>query len=133
FKWEVKAQAAPFKILAIDDDPKTVELLAATLEPEGFRVLKTYGGAEGVEVAKAEQPDVIILDLLMPEVNGFEVLDRLEQIPDTKKLPVIIFTVKHLTTKEKQRLKGRIARLAQKDAYNPQRLVGMVREVLQHA
>jgi len=129
--WEPKARKTPIKILAIDDDPKAVELIAAALEPKGFKVLKTYGGEEGVEVAKAEQPDVIILDLLMPGVNGFEVLDRLEKAPATKKLPIIIFTVKHLSAKEKQRLKGRIARLAPKQEYSPQRLVGMVRQVLQ--
>ncbi|MFQ5938042.1 MAG: response regulator [Acidiferrobacterales bacterium] len=131
FSLDSKARTAPIKILTIDDDPKAVELIAAALEPEGFKVLKTYGGKEGVEVAKAEQPDVIILDLLMPGVNGFEVLDRLEKAPATKKLPIIIFTVKQLTAKEKERLKGRIARLAPKQEYSPQRLAGMVRQVLQ--
>ena len=75
-----KGQTTPMKILVIDDDPKAVELLAAVLEPEGFRVLRAYGGEAGIEVARAEQPDLIILDLLMPEVNGFEVLDRLAEL-----------------------------------------------------
>ena len=126
-------RTAPIKVLAIDDDANTVELIAAALEPEGFQVLKTYGGEEGIAVAKTEQPDVIILDLLMPGVNGFEVLDRLERLPVRTKPPIIIFTIKHLSAKEKERLKGRIARLAQKEAYNPARLVGMVKEVVRHA
>ena len=130
FKLDSKAQTAPIKVLAIDDDPKSVELIAAALQPEGFQVLKTYGGEEGLALAKTEQPDIIILDLLMPGVNGFEVLDRLERSPATNKPPVVLFTVKHLTTEEKERLRGRIARLAQKEEYNPQRLVGLVREVL---
>jgi len=131
--WEPKAQKTPIKVLAIDDDPKAVELLAAALEPEGFQVLKTYGGEEGLALAKTEQPDIIILDLLMPEVNGFEVLDRLERFPATHKPPVVLFTVKHLTVDEKKQLRGRIARLAQKDEYSPRRLVGMVKEVLQRS
>ncbi len=131
--WEPKAQKTPIKVLAIDDDPKAVELLAAALEPEGFQVLKTYGGEEGLALAKTEQPDIIILDLLMPEVNGFEVLDRLERFPATHKPPVVLFTVKHLTVDEKKQLRGRIARLARKDEYSPQRLVGMVKEVLQRS
>lgn len=126
-----KPRAEPIKVLAIDDDPKAVELVAATLEPEGFRVLKTYSGEEGIETATAEQPDIIVLDLLMPGMNGFEVLERLKASPATRKLPVVLFTVKHLTADEKQRLKGRIVKLAQKDEYTPQRLVGIVREVLQ--
>lgn len=87
------------------------------MEPEGFQVVKAYSGEEGVEVAMAEQPDTIILDLLMPGMNGFEVLDNLEEAPVTKRPPIIIFTVKHLTAEERERLKGRIARLAQKEGY----------------
>jgi CheY-like chemotaxis protein len=64
-------------------------------------------------------------------MNGFEVLDNLEEAPVTKRPPIIIFTVKQLTAEERERLKGRIARLAQKDGYNPGRLVDMVREVSQ--
>ena len=79
-------QTAPVKILAIDDDPKAVELLAAVLEPEGFHVLSAYGGEAGIELARAEQPDLIILDLLMPEVNGFDVLDRLAQSSVTQRV-----------------------------------------------
>ena len=126
-----KVRHLPTKVLAIDDDPKALELLSAALEPEGFQVVKAYSGEEGVEVAMAEQPDIIILDLLMPGMNGFEVLDNLEEAPVTKRPPIIIFTVKQLTAEERERLKGRIARLAQKDGYNPGRLVDMVREVLQ--
>jgi DNA-binding response OmpR family regulator len=102
FSLASRVQTAPVKILAIDDDPKAVELLAAVLEPEGFRVLRAYGGEAGIEVARAEQPDLIILDLLMPEVNGFEVLERLAQSSVTQRLPVILFTVKQLTEEEKQ-------------------------------
>ena len=79
FSLVAKMQTTPVKILVIDDDPKAVELLAAVLEPEGFRILRAYGGEAGLEIARAEQPDLIILDLLMPEMNGFEVLDRLAQ------------------------------------------------------
>ena len=67
----------------------------------------------------------------MPGLNGFEVLDNLEKAPVTKQPPVIIFTLKHITADERKRLKGRIARLAQKEGYNPKRLVNMVREVSQ--
>jgi DNA-binding response OmpR family regulator/nitrogen-specific signal transduction histidine kinase len=126
-----KPRTEPMKVLAIDDDPNAVELVAAALEPEGFKVLKTYSGEEGIKTATAERPDIIVLDLLMPGMNGFEVLERLKASPATSKLPVVLFTVKHLTADEKQRLKGRIAKLAQKEEYTPQHLVGIVREVLQ--
>src|SRR5712692_5583917 len=125
-----KVRTAPVKILSIDDDPKAGELLAAALEPEGFRVLRAYGGEEGIAIAKTERPDAIILDLLMPGVNGFDVIDRLEKSL-TKRPPIIIFTVKQLTAEEKERLKGRVAWLAQKEEFNHKSFVGTVREVLQ--
>jgi signal transduction histidine kinase/CheY-like chemotaxis protein len=131
FSLATKVQTAPVQILVIDDDPKAVELLAAVLEPEGFRVLRAYGGEAGIEVARAEQPDLIILDLLMPEVNGFEVLDRLAQSSATRRLPVILFTLKQLTAEEQQRVHGRIASLAQKEAFNPKEFVELVKEALQ--
>jgi signal transduction histidine kinase/CheY-like chemotaxis protein len=131
FNLAAKVQTAPVKILAIDDDPKAVELLAAVLEPEGFHVLRAYGGEAGIEAARAEQPDLIILDLLMPEVNGFEVLDRLAQSSVTRQLPVILFTLKQLTAEEQQRVQGRIASLAQKEAFNPREFVELVKEALQ--
>lgn len=131
FSLTVRAQTAPVKILAIDDDPKAIELLAAVLEPEGFRVLRAYGGEAGIEVATAEQPDLIILDLLMPEMNGFEVLDRLAQSSATRRLPVILFTLKQLTAEEQQRVQGRVACLAEKEAFNQKEFVGLVKAALQ--
>lgn len=133
FSFVSKVQSSTVKILLIDDDPSAMELLSVTLESEGFHVLKAHGGEEGVAVANAEQPDLIILDLLMPEMNGFEVLDHLKSSPHTEQLPVILFTVKHLTAEEKQRLQGRIAWLAQKDSFKRDEFLGMVHAALRRA
>ena len=75
---------------------------------------------------------LIILDLLMPGMNGFEVLDHLGRSPVTKQMPIILFTVKQLTAEEKRRVKGRITWLAQKQEFQQEGFVGMVREALQH-
>ena len=123
--------AAPLKILVIDDDPKVVELLTAVLTHEGFHVRGAAGGEEGVAVAKTEHPDGIILDLVMPGLNGFDVLDQLEAFSVTEQIPIILFTVKQLTAEEKARVKGRIALLAQKQDFTRRGFVGTVREVLQ--
>ena len=103
FGLRTKARAGSIRVLAIDDDPKAVELLAAALEPEGFKVLRSHGGEEGLAIAESQHPDIIILDLLMPGLNGFEVLDRLEKSSTTEKPPVLIFSVKDLTPDEKER------------------------------
>jgi signal transduction histidine kinase/DNA-binding response OmpR family regulator len=120
----------PRKILAIDDDPKNLELLGASLEAEGFQVLKANGGEEGIELAHKEKPDLIILDLLMPGTNGFEVLERLQSSAQTNAMPVVLFTVKQLTPEEKQRLKGRIDAIAPKTFFDREKLVNTVNQVL---
>jgi CheY-like chemotaxis protein len=119
------------KVLAVDDDPRTLELLTSVLEPQGFRLLKACGGREGIAIAETEHPDLIILELLMPNMIGFEVIDRLDKSPATTRLPIIIFTVKQLSAEEKGRLKGRIVGLVRKADFNPKGFVEMVRNALQ--
>ena len=75
---------------------------------------------QGIALAEAERPDLIILDLLMPGMNGFEVLDHLGKSPVPNGCPIILFTVKQLTAEEKRRIKGRITWLAQKEGFQRQ-------------
>jgi len=67
------------KILVIDDQPTTPEFIELLLKPEGFQVLKAYGGADGIRVASEEHPDLILLDIMMPDIDGFEVLKRIKE------------------------------------------------------
>jgi CheY-like chemotaxis protein/anti-sigma regulatory factor (Ser/Thr protein kinase) len=130
FSLTSKVRTAPVTILVIDDEPTAVELVATALEPEGFHVLRAYNGEAGVAMAETERPDLIILDLLMPGMNGFEVLDQLAQSPVTRQLPIMIFTVKQLMAEEKQRLQGRIAQLAQKTTVSQQDVATLVKDAL---
>ena len=111
--------------------PKPSSCWRRSWSRKDFASCRAYGGEAGIEIARAEQPDLIILDLLMPEMNGFEVLDHLAQSSVTRRLPVILFTLKQLTAEEQQRIQGRIACLAQKEAFNQQEFVGLVKEALQ--
>lgn len=81
------------KILIIEDDPKLKEALALKLEKSGFEVISVGDGKPGVEEAVQEKPDLITLDLMMPEMDGETVLKQLKGIPETKDIPVIILTV----------------------------------------
>jgi len=117
-------------ILAIDDDPMALELVEAILTGEGFRVCKAAGGAEGLAVARREVPALIILDLLMPEVDGFAVVERLRADPATAAIPIVILTSKSLTADEKARLNGEIACLAHKGEFTRETFVELVRGVL---
>ena len=117
-------------ILTIDDDPLAVELLEAILTGEEFRVLKAYSGEEGLSAARQEAPALIILDLLMPGVDGFAVVERLRADPTTAAIPIVILTSKNLTLHEKERLSGEITYLARKSEFSRTGFVELVRGLL---
>ncbi len=81
-------------ILLVDDIPENLELLARNLQRKGYKALLATSGAQALEIALAKLPDLILLDVQMPVMNGFEVCKRLKQNPDTKHIPVIFLTAK---------------------------------------
>lgn len=81
-------------IILVDDETHSRTLVRLLLEREGYRVQTASNGEEGLILAKVEQPGVILLDIMMPEMNGYEVLRRLKVDPDTRKIPVIVLTAK---------------------------------------
>ncbi|HEX7641184.1 MAG TPA: response regulator [Burkholderiaceae bacterium] len=95
-------------VLAIDDDPKAVELVAACLAGGSFRVLRAYSGREGVEVCRREIPDLVVLDLLMPDMNGFDVIGELAARSETALIPIVVMTGKSLTGDDRRLLQERL-------------------------
>jgi DNA-binding response OmpR family regulator len=79
-------------ILIVDDDPDLVETVAMMLESKGFEVGKAYDGIEGEEAIKKRRPDVLILDVMMPRKNGYELCKELKSNKWTKEIPVILLT-----------------------------------------
>ena len=84
----------PAKVLVVDDDPVIQKLLRVNFEMEGYDVLSAADGAEGLDQARAGQPDVIILDVMMPKMNGLEVLAALKADAGTDAIPVILLSAK---------------------------------------
>lgn len=82
------------KILVVDDEQAIVELIAYNLEKEGFSVLKAYDGAEALERVKTGRPDLVILDLMLPRIQGMDVCRALRKNPETAHLPIIMVTAK---------------------------------------
>lgn len=81
------------KILVIDDEPALLNILKIKLEQEGYKFVGARSGREGLELAKQEKPDLILLDLIMPEMDGFAVFDQLKRMPEIKKIKVVILSV----------------------------------------
>ena len=80
------------KILVIDDYPDNVFLLKERLERENFEVLKAYNGETGIQIAVDEKPDLILLDIMLPGMSGYDVCRRLTGMPETKGIPIILLT-----------------------------------------
>ena len=117
------------KVLVVDDDPKAIEIISTMLDPLNFKVLKSYGGAEGIQIAKAQLPDLIILDIMMPEVNGFDVVEDLKRNELTAEIPIIVVTAKILSKKDRQILNGSVLRVMEKSEFNHGNFINEVRRV----
>jgi len=125
-----RAEAMPERkhtVVAIDDDPLAIELVRASLESEGWTVLGAATGQEGLTLIRERQPSAVLLDLLMPGMDGFEVVEALRADPDTKPVPVVILTSKSMTQQDKERLQGRITYVARKTEFDLSGLAGLLR------
>ncbi len=84
----------PLKILVCDDERHIVRLIQVNLERQGYQVVTAFDGKEGLEKIRAEKPNLVVLDVMMPYMDGFEVLKTLRREPETESLPVIMLTAK---------------------------------------
>ena len=86
------------KVLVVDDDPVIVRLLEVNFEMEGFEVVSAVDGADGVEKARSEQPDVVVSDVMMPKLNGLELCEALKADAATSNIPVVLLSAKAQVT-----------------------------------
>jgi len=118
-------------IVLADDSPDARRLIRRILQSQGnFTIHEAENGRLALDLIEKEQPDLIILDLMMPEMDGFMVLDALKAKPETANIPVIVSTAKELTPDEKERLKGQIQALMQKGDFLSDEFLGEVRSLL---
>jgi twitching motility two-component system response regulator PilH len=92
------ADGGGVKVLIVDDSPTEVHILRGILEKNGFSVLVSESGEEGVEEAKRSKPDLILMDVVMPGLNGFQATRQLSRDPSTSSIPVILVTTKDQET-----------------------------------
>ncbi len=118
------------RILVADDDPKAVEFVSRHLEGENCTVYRAYGGAEAIEVAGQKNPDLIILDLMMPEVNGFDVVQALKSKPESASIPIIILTAKIVTADDRKTLNGDVIKIVEKSSFDHGGFISEIRRIL---
>ncbi|MBZ8182698.1 response regulator [Oscillatoria salina] len=85
---------AIYDILIVDDQPENLRLLSSILSEQGYKVRRVINGNLALNAAQLEPPDLILLDITMPEINGYEVCEKLKQKPETKEIPVIFLSAK---------------------------------------
>ena len=121
----------PWKVLVVDDDEKAVKYMSAVLEEEGFEVFKAYSGEAGVNLAIGANPNLIILDLMMPGVSGFDVVERLRVHPVAKGIPIIVCSAKDITAEDKKTLNGHIMAIVQKSSHTKDDLLAAIKKIEQ--
>jgi diguanylate cyclase (GGDEF)-like protein/PAS domain S-box-containing protein len=129
FTLTTKRKKRQVNILLIDDEEITHEMIAKILEPAGFNLLHAYTGDEGLKLAIEYKPDLILLDLIMPGVNGFEVAENIKKHPVSSQIPIFIITSKDLTVEERMRLSNNIDRVIGKRIFSSEELTRSIREL----
>ena len=121
-------------VLIVEDDPQTRQVLRRIIEKECRLVLEAENGRQALERIAETRPALILLDLMMPEVDGFELLEELRGREETRSIPVVVVTAKDLTAEERRRLDGSVQRIMQKGSYTKDDLLNEVRRIaLLHA
>ena len=113
-------------VLIVEDHAETREMLRRTLEKAGWTVTEASNGRVGLERMAATQPKLILLDLMMPEMDGFEFLEALRREGHPRRVPVIVITAKELTDEDRRRLNGGVERILQKGAVSGEQLLAEV-------
>jgi threonine synthase len=119
------------RVVVVDDTSEARRLIRRILQSQGdFEISEATNGREAIELVTRERPDLVILDLMMPEVDGFAVLDALRGKPETANIPVIVATAKELTVDEKSRLQGQIQSLMLKGDFLNDEFLEEVRSLI---
>jgi CheY-like chemotaxis protein len=118
------------KILIVDDDPASRRLMSATLSDLGYDIHSSSGGEEALAFTKSEQPLAVVLDLVMPGVDGLEFLIRFREAPDNRGVPVIVWTSKDLTSDDHRRLRELAQGIVAKNNWRPSSFLDEVRALI---
>lgn len=118
------------KILIIEDDTLMIRLYQKAFSSEGYEVEIAFDGEEGLEKVKEGKPTLILLDVMMPKMHGFEVLDKLKDNKETEKIPVVVLTNLASTQDAETALSKGAVKYIIKSEYTPKQIVDMVKEIL---
>jgi signal transduction histidine kinase/CheY-like chemotaxis protein len=137
---ELMSRLAKFKIghaegqqptvLVVDDEAANREWLSRVLEPEGFTIVMAAGGQEAIDIARTTPPDLVMLDLMMPNVTGFDVVEALRSNPSTQNIPIMVLTAKTLTDSDIRQLNGHVSTILRRGSTGASDLLSLLKQVV---
>jgi len=117
-------------VLVVDDDPEVRTLLRRMLEPAGFSVVEAENGRAALERLREVKPTVVLLDLMMPEMDGFAFVSEFRRHEAWRAIPIVVVTAKDLTREDRERLNGYVQKILMKGAHGRDELLADVRELV---
>jgi CheY-like chemotaxis protein len=114
----------------VEDDPATRSITRNILEKEGWKVSEAENGRAALECMEQERPSLILLDLMMPEMDGFEFADRVRRRPEWRFIPIVVMTAKDLSAKERRQLSGSVETILHKTGDSRKALLKQVRDLI---
>jgi signal transduction histidine kinase/DNA-binding response OmpR family regulator len=125
-----QAPAGPTRVLVVEDDSMQRDRIRAWLEPQKWLVMEAENGRVALDRLAENVPNVILLDLMMPEMDGFELVTEMQKHPVWRRVPVIVITARDLTAEDRARLNSGIEMVMMKESFSPAALIERVREVV---
>ncbi|PSN20836.1 hybrid sensor histidine kinase/response regulator [filamentous cyanobacterium CCP5] len=130
-KYQLKE--TPCALLIVEDDSITREMMRRQLSSEDVKIIESSNGQQALDLISKTKPGIIILDLMMPNMDGFEFIHQLRRTPEGRSVPIIVITAKELNSSERDFLSTRVERIFQKGAYDRMTLLDEVRTLLTKA
>ena len=129
--WRASARAT--RVLVVEDDPDQLASISAALTGPSWQVVEAGNGRVGLERMRESPPDVIVLDIMMPEMDGFEFMAQLQTNPDWERIPVFVVTALDLSEQDRRRLNVGIGKILSKGSFSPRDLAARIRNLLREA
>jgi CheY-like chemotaxis protein len=128
-----QTHAGVFRVLVVDDDAGLRTIMRSALERAGWSVTEAENGRVALDATTRERPDLILLDLGMPVMDGFEFVAELRRNPEWRGLPVVVMTSRDVSDDDRRRLNGGVERVLQKASLSREELLRVLREILKAA
>jgi CheY-like chemotaxis protein/two-component sensor histidine kinase len=130
YTFATKVESEPVRVLVVDDEQANLDLMEALLKPAGFGVLMASSGREGIDMARSKLPNLILLDLMMPGLTGFDVVEALRADEATRSIPIMVLTAKVLTEADKKALSGQVAAIFERNSVAGTELAAWLRSIV---